>query len=126
MLVGIGVDIISNDRFLSSLVNQTFIEKTYSTAEIAESKSRNNPDQYLISRFAGKEAVFKSLNCYGENIRLTEIEILTKENFQPVVKLNGEIKKLAKKLNITNFMISISYENDYTVAFVVSESRCIS
>lgn len=126
MLVGIGVDIMSNNRFLSSLVNQSFLDKTYSLNEIAESKTRNNPEQYLISRFVGKEAIFKSLNCQSEDINLSEIEILTKENLQPIVHLTGETKKLAEKLNITDIKISISYENDYTVAFATSESRCIS
>ncbi|MFS1026836.1 holo-ACP synthase [Enterococcus casseliflavus] len=124
MIHGVGVDIISNERFRDSSLNESFLDRTYSSNELIESKSRNDPHQYLISRFAAKEAVFKSLNCSSEDICLAEIEILTKSNFQPVVHLSGKTAKLSNDLNIKNIKLSISYETDYTVAFAIAETRC--
>ena len=98
MLYGIGTDILNIHQIESSVsdLQDPFVRKIYTPAEIELIESRPLPLYSYATRFAGKEAVFKALNLNGNEIRLNEIEILENENGQPQVTLHGRAEQLAK------------------------------
>lgn len=125
MIAGVGTDILnmkdlSKDYLISS---DPFLVKTYSEKEIAAASVREIPFYYYATRFAGKEAVFKSLGISSDHIRMSEIEILNDENGKPYVTLYGELKKKAEERGVICIHISLSYEKDYATAFAVVECR---
>lgn len=125
MLYGVGTDILKHGQLSSAILkeNDPFFEKVYSKREQAEAKNRDDAYAYYCTRFAAKEAVFKALNIQGDHhIILNEIEVLSKESGQPYIVLNGRLKKIAIEKNIGNIQISISYDTDYFIAFVVIET----
>lgn len=76
----IGIDIVKIERMKNLLTYssaQAFLSRVYTAAELSEANSRSNKLFYYATRFARKEAVFKALRISSENIRLTEIEILS-------------------------------------------------
>lgn len=123
MIVGIGSDIIKIERVrrIFDKEGDPFIKKTYTEQEREEAMRRNDPAVYYASRFAGKEAVFKSLGIDGASARLNEIEILHCETGQPVVTLKIFLNEFAEKKGIRNIMVTLSYEDDYAIAFAVAE-----
>ncbi len=126
MIKGIGTDILEIEKLRPILAqpdycNDSFIRKTYTPAEIALAESRPVPLYCYATRFAGKEAVFKALTVSGEDIRLNEIEILSEESGKPYVTLHGLAEKLAAKADIHTIHISLSYEDNYAVAYAVAE-----
>lgn len=122
MILGIGVDIlkISNLQHLINNPSDPFFLKTYTKKELELIKSRPNPIYSYATRFAGKEAVFKTLSHDGKGIRLNEIEILENQIGQPCVILHGHAKAFADLKNISSILISLSYDSDYAIAYATA------
>ncbi len=128
MLIGIGTDILKFERLAPILANEnyledSFIRRTFTPAEIALAESRDVPLYCYATRFAGKEAVFKALTLTGEDCRLDEIEILSDNTGKPCVILHGRAETLAKKREISRVLISLSYENDCAIAFAAVTAK---
>ncbi len=122
MIYGIGTDILKISSIASGTadLSDPFVRKTYTPKEVALITSRPIPLNSFATRFSGKEAVFKALNIYGNDIRLNEIEILENENGQPTVTLHGNALRLAEQKGISRILISLSYDTDYAVAFAAA------
>lgn len=121
MLYGIGTDILKISRIKDFIGDDsTFIKAVYTEKEIPMIHSRDIPLNSYATRFAGKEAVFKSLNIQGDDIRLNEIEILENMNGMPVVSLYGNAKRIAEKKGISRILISLSYDTDYAIAYAAA------
>lgn len=125
MIVGIGTDIlkISNIENAVSDLSDPFVQRTFTLRELDIICSRQIPLYSFATRFAGKEAVFKTFSVDGNAIRLNEIEILENENCQPIVILHGYAKDLAVQKNIHNILVSLSYDTDYAIAFAAALSK---
>ena len=126
MIKGIGTDILAIEKLNPILkkedyLNDSFIKKTYTSLEIELAESRPLPLYCYATRFAGKEAVFKALTVTGEDLRLNEIEILSDATGKPYVVLHGNAALLAQKKEISQVLISLSYEDDYAIAYAIAE-----
>ena len=123
MVIGVGTDILRIERIRNILDDNclSFINKTYTAEECRQAELRPNPIMYYATRFAAKEAVFKSLGIDGSFIELNEIQILNNEQGQPFVTLYGKIKRLAEEKEVSHINISLSYETDYALAFAIAE-----
>lgn len=110
MIQNIGCDIVSIKR-LTNTISKTnsFIKRVYSESEIIEYHKRNDDIHYLATRFAAKEAIIKALTKYNQD--LNTIEILNDISGKPYVKINSKV--------INNIKITLSYEEDYAMAYVV-------
>lgn len=122
MIHGIGTDILNIKTIAPSVSNieDPFVKKVYTKKELELIQSRDLPLFCYATRFAGKEAVFKSLGIHGDAIRLNEIEILETSFGQPNVILYGQAKYLAESMHIHTIMISLSYDTDYAVAYAIA------
>ncbi|MGI6333328.1 MAG: holo-ACP synthase [Saccharofermentanales bacterium] len=125
MIIGIGTDILDINRLRRCpedlLPDAPFLIKTYTAAERAAAEERPDKIAYLATRFAGKEAVFKALGIGGDRIRLNEIEILNDGDGRPQVTLTGRMKELADRCGVLEVKLSLSYENDYAIAFAIMQ-----
>lgn len=126
MIKGIGTDILQIQKLKSvfdtpDYQTDSFVLRTYTAAEIALAESRPVPLFCYATRFAGKEAVFKALSVTGEDCRLNEIEILSEDSGKPFVHLHGAAARLAEKREISQILISLSYEDDYVFACAIVE-----
>ena len=122
-MLGIGTDILKLSSLASSVQEETdpFVQATYTERERALIRSREVPLYSYGTRFAGKEAVFKCLGVDGNRIRLNEIEILERETGQPYVILHGRAAEAAAEHGIREIHISLSYEDEYAIAFAAAE-----
>ncbi len=100
MIKGIGTDIVQNSR-----VNLKIAKKVLTDQEMEIFLASNNQQQFLASRFCAKEAVIKATN---KKYNLSTIEILNNEDGVPICNIKG-------------VQVSISHENDYSVAFAIWE-----
>lgn len=125
MVLGVGTDILLIDRLRcnpSDLAdNAPFLLKTFTTAERQAAAERADPVLYLSTRFAGKEAVFKTLGTDDSHVRLDQIEILNSDCGQPQVTLSGRMKELADARGITDIQLSLSFDTDYAIAFAIAQ-----
>jgi|TARA_B110000116_G_C16658152_1_gene500465 holo-[acyl-carrier protein] synthase len=122
-LAGIGVDIIENSRIKKLLKNKLFVDRVFSKKEILISKNKKDKNLYFAKRFAAKEAFSKSIGTgFRNGINLKDISVINDSLGKPSFLLNKRlIKLLKKKFNVksANFLLSISDEKKYSIAFVV-------
>ena len=121
--IGIGVDIVDNNRIKSLIKNKKFINRIFSKKEITISKKYLNKTNFFSKRFAAKESFAKALGTgFRNNLNLKDIEIINNKLGKPYYLISPKIKKLIKKKKKTkNFQLflSISDEKDYSVAFTI-------
>ena len=110
--LGIGIDIIEVSRFRRKKYeeNKNFYKKIFVKSEINYCLKFKNSEERFAGKFAIKEAVIKSIQ---EKIGFLDIETSHLKS-KPIVR----IKKSREKYN---FIASLSHENDFAVAVVISE-----
>ena len=121
--IGIGVDIVDNNRIKSLIKNKKFVNRIFSKKEITISKKYLNKTNFFSKRFAAKESFAKALGTgFRNNLNLKDIEIINDKLGKPYYLISPKIKKLIQKKKKTkNFQLflSISDEKDYSVAFTI-------
>ena len=122
-IIGIGVDIVKNDRIKSLIKNKNFINRTFSKKEISISKKILNKTNFFSKRFAAKESFAKALGTgFRNNLSYKDIEIINDKLGKPYYLTNNKIKKLIKKkkkINKFELFLSISDEKDYSISFTI-------
>ena len=110
--LGVGVDIscISDFKKIPFENKHRFYEGIFQPSEIDYCLKFQDPSYHFAGKFALKEAVKKSIN---DNIYISKIETFHIQS-KPMIKL------LNFKKNYF-FHASVSHENDYAIAIVISE-----
>ena len=125
-ILGIGVDIIRNNRIKSSIKNHKFINRIYTINEIKLSTSSKNKTGYFSKRFAAKEAFAKALGTgFRNNLNFKDIEIINDKLGKPYYSKTKKITQIIrKKFKVKNFdcFLSISDEKEYSTAFTIIQS----
>ncbi len=126
-ILGIGIDLIKNNRIKSLIRNKSFIIRTFSKNEIKLSNKNFNKTNYFAKRFAAKEALAKSLGTgFRNKLNLKDIEILNDKIGKPYYFKSKKINKIInKRFKIKNYnlFLSISDEKDYSVAFTILQAK---
>ena len=125
-ILGIGVDIINNERIRKSIKSNKFRRRIYSSKELKLSKKTKDKVAFFSKRFAAKEAFSKALGTgFSSNLNFKDIEIINDKKGMPKYAENKKIIKIVqKKYKIKKFnsFLSISDEKDYSTAFAIIES----
>tara|TARA_B100000902_G_C27276481_1_gene899137 strand:+ start:1296 stop:1682 length:387 start_codon:yes stop_codon:yes gene_type:complete len=126
-ILGIGVDIIKNDRFKSLSKDKNFISRSFGKKEIKISKKISNKVNYFAKRFVAKEAFAKSIGTgFRNNLNLKDIEILNDKIGKPYYFKSKKIDNIIiKKFKVNKYdlFLSISDEKDYSIAFTILQSK---
>lgn len=115
-IAGIGIDICKVSRIASILekpYGNRFISRVLHPCEIS-----NNPDhQFVASRWAAKEALVKALGY--RLLPFTHVRINYNTLGQPIFIFTDITEKFMSKYHT---FLSISHEDQYTVAVVICSS----
>lgn len=126
-IFGIGVDIVENKRIGELLKKRFFINRTYSSKEINESKLKYNKINYYSKRFAAKEAFVKSLGTgFRNGVNLNDISVLNNKNGKPYFHLSNKVRNIIKrktKVKKFKFHLSLSDESKYSISYVIFETK---
>ena len=126
-ILGIGVDIIENRRIGKLIKKRIFIKRTFSENEISFSKKTTNKTNFFSKRFAAKESFVKSLGIgFRNSLKFVDIEIFNDINGKPYFKINKKVDSIIKrifKIKNYNLFLSISDENDYSIAFTILQAK---
>lgn len=118
MGIGIGVDIIALSRIRDAVETSgdVFLNKVFTNYEKERAQSLAQPVAYFAMTFAGKEAIFKLFHIGWETgVKLTEIEIQNGPHGEPIPVLSGAFARVAKEQNVTDIVISLSYDGEYAI-----------
>jgi len=126
-ILGVGVDIIKNDRLKILIRKKNFILRTFTKNEINFSKKKNTKISFFGKRFAAKESLSKSLGTgIRDNLNFKDIEILNDKLGKPYFRKTKKINNLIyKKFKVKkyNLYLSISDEKDYSIAFTIIQKQ---
>jgi holo-[acyl-carrier protein] synthase len=112
MIQKIGIDIIENERFENFLDDDRKLKRILSADEVLVYKtfvSKIRQLEYMATRFAAKEALFKA----GVKDAFNKISILNHEDGSPYVQCSCEDR----------ILISLSHDRNSSIAFIIIEKN---
>lgn len=112
MILGIGVDIANNSRFID--MKDGLKAKLFTSYELASAEKAPSESEYLASRFAAKEAFAKALGTGFRSFSPTDIEVRVDIQGKPFISL-------AKPIFSGRIHVSLSHEREMSIAMVVLE-----
>lgn len=121
MIIGIGTDIIEIDRIKNALERTpSFLEKTFTEAEIKMFQMKSMKTETIAGNFAAKEAISKAVGTGMRGFSFKDIEIIRDELGKPIVNIT---KNVEEKIYVDKykFNVSISHNKESAIAFVVLE-----
>ena len=127
MICGIGVDMVTVSDMERRVARMSpgALARMFTPAEIEASLARGNRRaEYLATRFAAKEAVYKALapSLGKGRLELRRIEVLNRADGSPYAN-TGEASLAAamQKAGVARMHLSITTEGDFACAFAVAE-----
>ena len=125
MNIGIGIDVIQNDRIANSLkrFGNRFLGRIYTEAETEYCSACARPEIHFAARFAAKEAAFKALGTgWSGGVRWKDVEVHRLPSGQPELRLHGVAAERAATLGATRFHVSLTHDHAVSAAVVILES----
>ncbi len=115
-----GVDLaeVSRVRRLLGRDAERFRERCFTDHEWAYAQRFRDPSERLAARFAGKEAVMKSLGVGWRHVPWRDIEITG--GGAPTVKLSGKAARRAEMLGVDRVMITITHTGDQALVMALA------
>ena len=125
MIVGIGVDAVDIDRIERMFESKSdrMLNRLFRAAEVAFLSSKIVPAQHLAVRLAAKEAAYKALsgNDLARGIGWRDVEVLSREDGSPELRLHGRAAERFAELNGTTIHVSLTHSATTAIAVVVVE-----
>ena len=125
MILGIGTDIINNERIKKVLYkyNNRFKQRCFTIKEINKSENRINTVNSYAKRYAAKEACAKALGTgLARGVFWKDIEVQNDKFGKPKIKLHNNALKFLKKITKNDdcsIEVSLSDEKKYAIANVI-------
>ncbi|MFC1417142.1 holo-ACP synthase [Streptacidiphilus cavernicola] len=121
MIIGIGIDVASIDRFAASLQRTpTLAERLFTPAELVTPSGDPRGPASLAARFAAKEALAKALGAPG-GLLWTDAEVRTEPSGRPVLEIRGTVAARAAELGVRTWHLSLSHDAGVASAVVIAE-----
>jgi holo-[acyl-carrier protein] synthase len=99
-----------------------YLERIYTEREVddcRDSSGRVEPER-LAARFAAKEAAIKALPGAGEEVRLTQIEVVRDSSGSVSLELSGRAAELFAQSGGAEIALSLTHESGFAAATVVT------
>ncbi|HWA66895.1 MAG TPA: holo-ACP synthase [Mycobacteriales bacterium] len=116
MIVGIGVDVASLDRFAESLERTPHLRERLFTPDERAAKPES-----LAATFAAKEAVAKALGAPG-GLDWHDVEVRHDPAGAPYLAVTGTVAQASLDKRIDRWHLSISHDAGVVVAMVIAET----
>jgi holo-[acyl-carrier protein] synthase len=125
MALRVGMDIVAVATVADSLRGahrDHYLERIYTEREVDDcrgSSGRVEPER-LAARFAAKEAAIKALPGAGEEVRLTQIEVVRDSSGSVSLELSGRAAELFAQSGAAEIALSLTHESGFAAATVVT------
>lgn len=124
MALRVGLDLVEVSAVVESLRGSHrdhYLKRIYTDAEVDSCRGpsgRIEPER-LAARFAAKEAAIKALPGAGEEVRLTQIEVVEDPSGGVTLALEGRAAELFADSGGTEIALSLTHEGGFAAATVV-------
>lgn len=118
-IVGLGIDLAEIGRVAELLERYPrFAQRCFTAHEQEYALRFANPARRFAARFAGKEAVMKSMGTGYRRIRWTDIEITG--GGKPTVNLFGTAAARAAQLGVVQVEVTITHTHTDAMVFAIA------
>jgi holo-[acyl-carrier protein] synthase len=118
-ILGLGVDLADIERVERVLEKYPrFAERCFNDHEREYAFRFANPSRRLAARFAGKEAVMKSMGTGWRRIRWKDIEITG--GGKPTVRMSGNASRRADMLGVTEVLVTITHTDKSALVMAIA------
>jgi holo-[acyl-carrier protein] synthase len=118
-IIGLGVDLADIDRVERVLSRYPrFAERCFTDHEREYASRYANPARRFAARFAGKEAVMKSMGRGWRHIGWKDIEITG--GGKPTVRMSGAAQRRADTLGVTEVLITITHTDTSALVMAIA------
>jgi holo-[acyl-carrier protein] synthase len=124
MALGVGIDLVAVSSVAESLRGphrDHYLERVYTAREVEDCRGpsgRIEPER-LAARFAAKEAAIKALPGSGEEVSLTQVEVVRAESGEVELLLTGHAADLFSASGAAEIAVSLTHEAGTAAASVV-------
>tara|TARA_Y100000591_G_scaffold149260_1_gene128222 strand:- start:99 stop:485 length:387 start_codon:yes stop_codon:yes gene_type:complete len=126
-IIGIGIDIVKNNRIKEAIKNKRFLNRIYGKNELLNFKKISNKTSYFSKRFAAKEALAKAMGSgFRNKLNFKDIQVTNDKMGRPYYMVSPKIVNLIKnqkKVKNFNLFLSISDEKEYSIAFTIIQKN---
>ena len=118
-ILGLGVDLADIERVKRVLDKYPrFAERCFTEHEREYAFRYANPSRRLAARFAGKEAVMKSMGTGWRRIGWRDIEITG--GGKPTVRMSGNAARRAEMLGVTEVLVTITHTDTSALVMAIA------
>lgn len=118
-ILGLGVDLADIERVGRVLEKYPrFAERCFTEHEREYAFRFAKPERRLAARFAGKEAVMKSMGTGWRRIRWQDIEITG--GGKPTVNMSGNAARRAQILGVTEVLVTITHTDSDALVMAIA------
>ena len=118
-ILGLGVDLADIERIGRVLAKYPrFAERCFTEHEREYAFRFASPERRLAARFAGKEAVMKSMGTGWRRIRWKDIEITG--GGKPTVRISGSAARRAEMLGVTEVLVTITHTDTDALVMAIA------
>jgi len=124
MVLGVGTDLIEIARIEKSVARfgDHFLDRVFTSGEIAYCRQKKHAAESLAARFAAKEAGAKALGTgISRGITWKEIEVRRNPGERPTLHFSGRAAERAKQMGVKRLSLSLSHSRDVAFAVVIAE-----
>ena len=122
MLLGLGVDMTTVERFERWITNPDMIDRFFNSEEKCSNPNVAFQKEHYAARFAAKEAFGKALGTGITGFNLCDVYIKSEPNGRPVLKVQGSAEKILKgTFGDCKLHVSLSHERNNAIAVVIIE-----
>ena len=100
---------------------ESFLQRWFTTEEIAYCRSKAQPALHLAARLAAKEAVAKALGAPA-GMRWHDCEIVSDPDGRPWLTVSGTVAAVATERGVNRWHLSLSHDGGIASAMVVAET----
>jgi holo-[acyl-carrier protein] synthase len=119
-VVGLGVDLCEIARMERAISRHpTFRDRVFTPDEIAYCDSKARPAESYAGRFAAREATIKALGGYRGR-RWHDISVTRHPSGAPAIRLEGNAKRRADALGVSEVLVTFTHEKTNAVAFAMA------
>ncbi len=118
--VSLGTDIVDIMRIRRMVKNKRFLNRVFTSEEVAYCADKKNSAQHYAVRFAAKEAVWKALSGRTSlrGIGHKEISVTRDRDGKPGIKFSARLARYQSGISL-----SLSHTKDYALAVALYQGR---
>jgi holo-[acyl-carrier protein] synthase len=124
VILGIGTDLIEVQRIREAAERHgaRFLERIFTSREIAYANSKGNRWERYAARFAAKEAGMKALGTgWRCGVTWKDFEVTNAPSGRPTLALTGKASEIAGRLGVTAISVSLTHTAGQALAVVIFE-----